>query len=53
MSRPHSEALTMQPVVLYITYATLPHEKTSIVMTFEHSKKWGLVENGFNAEEYE
>ena len=51
--RPHSEALTMIPAVLYIPYATSSHEKTGDILTFAHFEEGGLVENERNVEEYE
>ena len=34
MSRPYSEALDMQPEILYIPYGTSYHEQTSNIITF-------------------
>ena len=48
MSRPYSEALTMQPSVSYILYAKSSHEQTGYNITFEQFEEGNLVENEHN-----
>ena len=52
-SHPYSEALAMQPSVLYIPYDTLSHEQTGYIITFAQIEEGGLVENECNVVEYE
>ena len=53
MSHPYSEALAMQPAVLYITYATSYHEQTDDIISFAQSEEGDLLENERSLEEGE
>ena len=50
MSCPYSEALSMQPEVLFIPYATSYHEQTGNIINITHFEEVYLVENYRNSE---
>ena len=50
-SRPYSEALTVQPEVSYIPYATSSHEKNGDIIIFAQFEEGNLLENELNTEE--
>ena len=44
-SHNYSEALTIQPAVSYILYATSSNEQTGNIITFEKCEEGNLLEN--------
>ena len=50
-SHTYSQALAIQPSVLYTTYATASHEQTCDIITFAHFEEGNLVEHKCNSDD--